>query len=149
MPMTGESEDDIFVSCLANIGANITVEAGLAGDSLSSNQATSLLLCVARLSKKTSDGVTAGLDTFFSIYAASLVFFMQAGFAMLCAGAVQRKNVQNTMLKNLLDACGAALGFYSFGYAFAYGGSLEGGSKTFIGSSNFFLINVDDYTFWM
>jgi hypothetical protein len=26
------------------------------------------------------------------------------GFAMLCAGAVRRKNVQNTMLKNLLDA---------------------------------------------
>ena len=34
---------------------------------------------------------------------------MQSGFAMLCAGAVRKKNVQNTMLKNLLDACGAAL----------------------------------------
>ena len=29
---------------------------------------------------------------------------------MLCAGCVQLKNVQNSMLKNLLDACGAALG---------------------------------------
>ncbi|KAL7516319.1 hypothetical protein ACHAWF_000043, partial [Thalassiosira exigua] len=29
---------------------------------------------------------------------------MQAGFAMLCAGCVQLKNVQNSMLKNLLDA---------------------------------------------
>jgi hypothetical protein len=38
------------------------------------------------------------------LYAAALVFFMQAGFAMLCAGAVRRKNLQNTMLKNLLDA---------------------------------------------
>jgi hypothetical protein len=42
--------------------------------------------------------------------AACLVFFMQAGFAMVCAGAVQRKNIQNTMLKNLLDACGSSVG---------------------------------------
>lgn len=38
------------------------------------------------------------------LYASALVFFMQAGFAMLCAGAVRRKNLQNTMLKNLVDA---------------------------------------------
>jgi hypothetical protein len=42
--------------------------------------------------------------TIYLIFSAALVFFMQAGFAMLCAGAVRRKNVQNTMLKNLLDA---------------------------------------------
>jgi hypothetical protein len=40
----------------------------------------------------------------FLVYSAALVFYMQAGFAMLCAGAVRKKNVQNTMLKNLLDA---------------------------------------------
>ena len=112
----------------------------------------SYMECVATIEKDDtaalvtclSTELNAGVDAFFTIYAASLVFFMQAGFAMLCAGAVQRKNVQNTMLKNLLYACGAALGFYSFGSAFAYGASLEGGSKTFIGSSNFFLIDVDD-----
>ena len=47
---------------------------------------------------------------------------MQAGFAMLCAGSVRRKNAQNTMLKNLLDACGAAIAFFCVGYAFAFGG---------------------------
>jgi Amt family ammonium transporter len=36
------------------------------------------------------------------VFAASLVFLMQAGFAMVCAGSVRTKNVQNTMLKNLL-----------------------------------------------
>ena len=30
------------------------------------------------------------------VYAAGLVFFMQAGFAMVCAGGVRKKNVQNT-----------------------------------------------------
>jgi ammonium transporter, Amt family len=47
---------------------------------------------------------------------------MQAGFAMLCAGSVRRKNAQNTMLKNLLDACGAAIAYFCVGYAFAFGG---------------------------
>ena len=42
--------------------------------------------------------------TIYLIYSSALVFFMQAGFAMLCAGSVRKKNVQNTMLKNLLDA---------------------------------------------
>jgi Amt family ammonium transporter len=40
----------------------------------------------------------------FLVYSAALVFFMQAGFAMICAGSVRRKNVGNSMLKNLLDA---------------------------------------------
>lgn len=30
------------------------------------------------------------------VFASALVFFMQAGFAMVCAGAVRKKNVQNT-----------------------------------------------------
>ncbi|KAL3787409.1 hypothetical protein HJC23_001806, partial [Cyclotella cryptica] len=92
------------------------------------------------------------IDTFFLIYASSLVFFMQAGFAMLCAGSVQKKNVQNTMLKNLLDACGAALSFYAVGFAFAFGGSYEeenAGKTTFIGTSYFFLVGMDDVMFWM
>eukprot|EP00584_Thalassiosira_punctigera_P004482 CAMPEP_0172538840 /NCGR_PEP_ID=MMETSP1067-20121228/10157_1 /TAXON_ID=265564 ORGANISM="Thalassiosira punctigera, Strain Tpunct2005C2" /NCGR_SAMPLE_ID=MMETSP1067 /ASSEMBLY_ACC=CAM_ASM_000444 /LENGTH=567 /DNA_ID=CAMNT_0013324423 /DNA_START=38 /DNA_END=1741 /DNA_ORIENTATION=- len=90
------------------------------------------------------------IDVFFLIYASSLVFFMQAGFAMLCAGCVQLKNVQNSMLKNLLDACGAALGFYSLGYAFAYGGmDYADPNKTFVGTTNFFLVGVEDLLFWL
>ena len=62
---------------------------------------------------------------------------MQAGFAMLCAGSVRQKNVKNIMLKNLLDACGGAVGFWSVGYAFAYG---EG--PAFIGGSMFFIKDI-------
>ena len=82
--------------------------------------------------------VSDGLDVFYLLFAAALVFFMQAGFAMLCAGSVRQKNVKNIMLKNILDACGGALGFWSVGYAFAYGGS-SSDSKGFIGNSGFFL----------
>merc|ERR1719446_1768598 len=59
---------------------------------------------------------------------------------MLCAGSVRQKNVKNIMLKNILDACGGAIGFYSIGFALAYG---SGGK--FIGTSTekFFL---NDYS---
>ena len=57
---------------------------------------------------------TSGLDTdtFYLPFAGALVFFMQAGFAMLCAGSVRQKNVKNIMLKDMLDAGsgGGALG---------------------------------------
>lgn len=79
----------------------------------------------------------------------ALVFMMQSGFAMLCAGSVRQKNVKNIMLKNLLDACGGAIGFWSVGYAFAYGGD-DTSDKNFIGTSYFFLTDFggSDYMGW-
>ena len=68
---------------------------------------------------------------------------------MLCAGAVRKKNVQNTMLKNLLDACGAALAFFSVGFAFAFGGQDTESGTTFIGKENFFLMEVEDLAYWL
>lgn len=84
------------------------------------------------LINETVAGATSGVDTFFLLFAGALVFLMQSGFAMLCAGSVRQKNVKNIMLKNLLDACGGAVGFYTVGYGFAYGTG-----NTFIGGSNF------------
>ena len=92
----------------------------------------------------------------FAIFAASLVLFMQAGFAMICAGSVRKKNVQNTTLKNLLDLCGAAVSFYSVGYAFTFGDSNNSSSDiTFIGTGNFLLLGMTDdesgmeYSHWL
>jgi len=60
------------------------------------------------------------------------------------------KNLQNTMLKNVLDACGASLGFYTVGYAFAWGGSsMDNEGTTFIGTENFFLMDVEQKAFWL
>lgn len=83
--------------------------------------------------------LVAGTDVFYSLFCGSIIFLMQCGFAMLCAGSVRQKNVKNILLKNLLDACGGALGYYAIGFGVAY----EGGS--FIGTSGprFFL---NDYT---
>lgn len=110
---------------------------------------TKALQCMVDSLEKANNVTRTGMDVFFLLYAGTLVFLMQAGFAMLCAGSVRLKNVQNTMLKNLLDACGAALGFFSVGYAFAYGGSEYGDAATFIGSKNFFLSGDTNFVFWL
>lgn len=89
------------------------------------------------------------VDTFYLLFAGSLVFLMQAGFAMLCAGSIRAKNVQNILLKNLLDACGGALGFYSIGYGLAYEGEDDSSGTTFIGTENYFFhYNLDDHIGW-
>jgi len=89
-------------------------------------------------------GLTTGVNTFFLLFAGAAVFLMQAGFAMLCAGSVRQKNVKNIMLKNLLDACGGALGFWSIGYALAYGDKDTTDSQTrFIGNKGFFLTDIE------
>merc|ERR1712019_145812 len=88
--------------------------------------------------------MSAGVNTFFLLFGGALVFMMQAGFAMLCAGSVRQKNVKNIMLKNLLDACGGAIGFWTVGFAFAYGGD-HLPYKTFIGHTYFFLNGYDAY----
>ena len=62
------------------------------------------------------------LDTLWVLITAVLVFFMQAGFAMLEVGLVRAKNAVNVLTKNLLDFCFAAIGFYIFGYAIMFGG---------------------------
>lgn len=58
---------------------------------------------------------------FYSLWAGAMVFGMQCGFAMLCAGSLRQKNAKNIMLQNILDACGGAIGFFLSGYSFAFG----------------------------
>ena len=84
--------------------------------------------------KAVLENTEAALDVFYLLFTATIVFFTQAGFAMLCAGSVRQKNVQNIMLMNILDACGGAVGFWLVGYAFAYGGRLDASKKGFIGN---------------
>jgi Amt family ammonium transporter len=54
------------------------------------------------------------------------------------------------MLKNLLDACGAALAFFLVGFAFAFGGDDDEDSasrKTFIGTTDFVSVGSSP-AFW-
>ncbi|CAI5504677.1 unnamed protein product [Closterium sp. Naga37s-1] len=84
------------------------------------------------------------VDNTYLLFSAYLVFVMQLGFAMLCAGTVRAKNTMNIMLTNVLDACVGGLSFYIFGFAFAFG---QGGtSNAFIGANYFAMSGLPVYT---
>lgn len=126
-----ENEKSVFEFCTNSTDGQVSSIMGCVSDSVESLQR-----------RRDED-----LNRWLIVFAASLVFFMQAGFAMLCAGCVRKKNVQNTMLKNLLDACGAGLGFFFLGYGFAFGGS-DTDEFTFIGTSNFLNMGDVDEAVW-
>lgn len=86
-----------------------------------------------------------------TLIAACLVFFMQAGFAMVEAGFTRAKNAINIMMKNLMDFSMGTLAFWALGFGLMFGVSKSG----LIGTSGFFL---SDFTpdgdpwvlaFWM
>ena len=86
-------------------------------------------------------------DISYMLISGFIVFFMQAGFAMLCAGSVRSKNVMNILIKNVLDACIGCIAYFCFGYAISYGtkdsSSFSGG---FAGEGWFFLAKGDHDT---
>jgi len=106
-----------------------------------------LLECVATQLEDEQHARWEDLKNFLFVLAGALIFFMQSGFAMVCAGAVRSKNVQNSMLKNLLDACGAAVAFFLVGNAFAFGGQTTSTGTSFIGTSEFASVGPSP-SFW-
>ncbi len=95
--------------------------------------------------------VAKGVDFSWTLIAAFLVFFMQAGFAFLGAGLIRSKSTVNYMTKSFLDFAIAALSFWAFGFALMWGGSQAASGLTdgnaIIGYSGFFLAgeaNADD-----
>ena len=90
-----------------------------------------------------ADDPTAAVNFTWTLMAAFLVFFMQAGFAFLGVGLIRSKNAVNYMTKSFMDFSLAALSFWAFGFALMFGGSAAASGLSdgnlFIGYSGFFL----------
>lgn len=71
-------------------------------------------------------GVGYALDNAFLFIAAVLVFFMQAGFAMVEAGFNSSKNAVNILFKNSMDICVGVLLFFFVGFGLMYPASYTG-----------------------
>ncbi len=96
---------------------------------------------VAYAQDVTAESVNDTVGNAITVFAAALVFFMQAGFAFLGAGLIRSKNTVNYMTKSFLDFCIASLGFWAFGFALMMGG---GAASGIIGLEGFFLVDFDD-----
>lgn len=93
-------------------------------------------------------------DMVWMLVCAFLVFFMQAGFAMLETGLTRAKNACNIMMKNIIDFSIGSIGFFCIGFAIMFGTDIWGGIT---GGDNFFLSKADPasqdglwtYAFWL
>jgi len=81
-------------------------------------------------------------DFIWLLIAAFLVFFMQAGFAMVEVGFTRAKNGVNILMKNLMDFSAGSIAFFCIGWALMYGSSKLG----LFGFSDFFLNSADPGT---
>jgi Amt family ammonium transporter len=101
--------------------------------------------------KEAIDLVQTHANYVWTLIAAALVFFMQAGFAMVETGFTRAKNAINIMMKNLMDFCVGSLAFWAVGFGLMFGTTTTG----WFGTDGFFL---SDFTpdgdpwvlaFWM
>lgn len=79
--------------------------------------------------------VQTNADYVWTLVAAALVLFMQAGFALVETGFTRAKNAINIMMKNLMDFSMGSLAYWAIGFGLMFGISKSG----WIGTSGFFL----------
>ena len=98
-----------------------------------------------------AEDVQTHANYLWTLLAAFLVFFMQAGFAMVETGFTRAKNAVNIMMKNLMDFSLGSLAYWAIGFGLMFGVSRTG----WFGTTGFFFSDfVKDqdpwlYAFWM
>lgn len=84
----------------------------------------------------------SSVDTIWVLLGTALVFFMQAGFAMVETGFTRTKNAGNIIMKNLLDVSIGSIGYWAIGF-----GIMFGGSSAICGGLDLFMMNSGAYDF--
>jgi len=69
--------------------------------------------------------ITTAMGTTWVILCGALVFFMNAGFALLESGVCRAVSCQSVFLKNMLDACFGTILWFLCGYTFMYGSAAD------------------------
>ena len=88
---------------------------------------------VGQVSSVPTANESAQLKTLWLVVAGSLIFFMNAGFAMLEAGFCQVRNATNVLAKNLIVFCVSILAFWVLGF-----GLMLGDGNSWLGHTGFF-----------
>lgn len=104
-----------------------------------------LLLPASALAQEDGSSILQGnIDTVWVITAGALVFFMQAGFALLESGMSRAKNAVNVIMKNYMDVSLGSIAFWMLGYGLMFGDNSTG----WFGESHFFIGSADhmDYS---
>ncbi|EOQ97629.1 ammonium transporter [Leptospira wolbachii serovar Codice str. CDC] len=79
---------------------------------------------VANPAQETANAIqtlTVGLDTLWVLVAGMLVFFMNAGFALVESGFAQSKNTVNILAKNFIVFAAATFSYWAIGWGLMFG----------------------------
>lgn len=87
-----------------------------------------------------AEQVTTEVGWLWTCVAAFLVFFMQAGFALVEAGLTRAKNCVNIIMKNLLDFSVGSVTFWMVGFGLMFGATSTG----WVGTTDFFVDGLKD-----
>lgn len=82
--------------------------------------------------------INMAIDTFWVLIGGILVFWMQAGFAMVETGFTRSKNAGNIIMKNLMDFALGSLIYWIVGFGIMFGADQAG----IIGLPGFFANGV-------
>lgn len=85
-----------------------------------------LSLCILLFAPAAHAASDAAVNTAWVVLASALVFFMQAGFALLESGMSRAKNAVNVMMKNYMDGCVGGITYWLVGFGLMFGSNLTG-----------------------
>jgi Amt family ammonium transporter len=101
------------------------------------------VLPVSAIAAENIQDIRISLDSIWVVIGGILVFFMQAGFALVESGSVRSKNTINVLMKNYMDACLGGLVFWLVGFGLMFGVNASG----WIGTSHFAPDELDGW-YW-
>tara|TARA_B100000989_G_C19530410_1_gene469384 strand:- start:2633 stop:3355 length:723 start_codon:yes stop_codon:yes gene_type:complete len=86
--------------------------------------------------------VQDNLNYVWTIIAACMVFFIQAGFTLVGTAFTRAKNALNIVMKNVMDVSASGLAFFFLGFGLMFGSTAGG----WIGTDGFALTIIGDYS---
>lgn len=98
-----------------------------------------LTMGISAFAEVGAEEVQTNLNWTWTLIAAAMVFFMQAGFAMVEAGFTRAKNAGNIIMKNVMDFSMGIIAFWAVGFAFMFG------KGDLIGTTNFLAMGLADW----
>lgn len=88
---------------------------------------------------KTMESIKIGLDTVWVLLCGMLVFFMNAGFALVESGFARSKNTVNILAKNFIVFALSTFAFWLIGW-----GLMFGDGNSFVGTQGLFFVGGED-----
>ena len=109
-----------------------------------------MLITSPALGQQNNLAVQFNLDVLLTAMSAFLVFFMQAGFALVETGFTRAKNAVNIIMKNLMDFSMGSVMWFTLGFGIMFGGGGSGliGMSHFA-ASDFSAVSSLNWSFWL